>query len=455
MVSPPKEHALTNEFTGRWPLAMHAPDGLFSMSVNVLFGVVVVALLAAACRSLTRRYDQRAVPVMGVLAAFVFAAQMVNFPVASGTTGHLLGGTLTAILLGPWAGLVVMTVVVGFQALLGDGGITVLGPNIFNMGVVGTCLGYYVYRAVAGQREPGGNAARVVGAACFAAWLAVVLASAFASVQLAVSGTASLSRALPAMVGVHMLIGIGEALITAGVVAFVVRTRPELLYGQQATDAKPSGRGVIVVGLTGALVVAAGLSLLPMLWDYPDGLERVGLERGFIWEEPEYGPDGALAQLPAYPLGVRLGMLNDQVGVVHRYDSCATPLAAGDVLLRIDSTSTPDLAAAAQALGFDAQRRCFGTSVGSGLHVMLWRDGQERQFDMSSATAPRAGTVTPLLALLPDYALPGMPVLLGTSLAGVLGALVMFVVAGAIGRLLVRTPWRPTHVPVPPTPNSP
>ena len=115
-------------------LALHASDGLFSISVNGVFAVVVIAVLAVALRRLALRQDHRLAPGMGVMAAFVFAAQMVNFPIGSVTTGHLLGGTLAAILLGPWAATVVMTVVILFQALLGDGGTSTLGPNIFNMG---------------------------------------------------------------------------------------------------------------------------------------------------------------------------------------------------------------------------------------------------------------------------------------------------------------------------------
>ena len=265
-------------------LAMHAPDGLFSLPVNIVFGVVVLALVGVACARLARRQDHRLVPLMGILAAFVFAGQMVNFPVAAGTTGHLLGGTLAAILLGPWAATVVMAAVILFQAFLGDGGITALGPNIFNMGIVGTGLAYFVYRAFVGQAFD--RPVRVVAASFFAAWVAVPLASVFTSLQLAVSGTVSLSRALPAMVLTHMLIGVGEAVITAGVIAFVLKTRPDLLYGRTAAEGRPVGRLTLFLGLAVSLVIATGLSLLPRLWDYPDGLEFVGRELGFLAEEP-------------------------------------------------------------------------------------------------------------------------------------------------------------------------
>jgi len=417
-------------------LAMHAPDGLFSMSVNVVFAVLVVAILALAGRSLARRQDHRLAPTMGVMAAFVFAAQMVNFPVASGTTGHLLGGTLAAILLGPWAGTMVMAAVIVFQALLGDGGVTVLGPNIFNMGVVGTCLAYFVYRAIVGNAA--GSPARVVGAGFFAAWLAVVLASVFASLQLAVSGTAALHRALAAMVGTHMLIGIGEALITAAVVAFVLKTRPELLYDQPGGRTTPPRRGFILAGLAGSLVVAAFFSLLPTLWDYPDGLESVGIAKGFLHEPCAKDETGRITMLPAYPLGVRLAVVDGAVTAVHQYGQQATGLNEGDVVEAIAGRPTPDLASAATALGYEANARVFSVQRGHELIVAVRRGGRRQELTIRASSAPQAGTLRPLIALLPDYAVPGIEGLLSTSLTGVLGTIVMFAASFAVGRVFTR-----------------
>jgi cobalt/nickel transport system permease protein len=312
---------------------MHAPDGLFSLPVNVVFAVVVFALVAASCRVLSRRQDHRLVPLMGLLAAFVFAGQMVNFPIASGTTGHLLGGTLAAILVGPWAGTVVMAAVIVFQALLGDGGLTVLGPNIFNMGIVGTCLAYFVYRAFVGRAFE--RPTRIVAASFFAAWVAVPLASVFVSLQLAVSGTASLSRVLPAMVLTHMAIGIGEALITAGVVAFVLKTRPELLYDRPGGAGERVGRLTLTFGLAGALVVATCLSLLPRLWDYPDGLEYVGLVQGFLAEEARAAGDGSLALLPDYTVPGLSGIISTSVaGAIGTLVMFVGAMQVGRVLMR-------------------------------------------------------------------------------------------------------------------------
>ena len=285
---------------------MHVPDGLFSIPVSIVFTLIVVAVLAVALRMLSRQNDHRLVPLMGVMAAFIFASQMVNFPVGPGTTGHLLGGTLAAILLGPWAATLVMATVVFFQALIGDGGITALGPNIFNMGVIGTCVGYLVYRAVLGQATR--STARVVGASFFAAWVAVVLGSVFVSFQLAASGTVSLARTLPPMVLTHMVIGVCEALITAFIIAFVLRTRPELLYDHgREGESSPLSRPAVASGLVVSLLIASLLSLAATTWHQPDGFESVGLAQGFIADEPE--EDGGGTNLVNLALTGALGTL--------------------------------------------------------------------------------------------------------------------------------------------------
>jgi cobalt/nickel transport system permease protein len=164
---------------------------------------------------------------MGVMAAFIFAAQMFNFQIPGGTSGHLLGGVLAAVLLGPWAGTLVMACVVAVQALVfQDGGLVVLGANIFNMGVIGTLGGYAVYRSLC--RLLGGEDRARIPAAGIAAWLSVVVASAAMAIELALSGTTPLEITLPAMLGVHAVIGIGEALITMAALGFIAVTRADL-----------------------------------------------------------------------------------------------------------------------------------------------------------------------------------------------------------------------------------
>jgi cobalt/nickel transport system permease protein len=217
----------------------------------------------------------RQVPLMGVLAAFIFAAQMLNFTVAGGTSGHLIGGALAAILLGPWAAILTMTTVVGIQALVfQDGGLLVMGANILNMGIISVLVSYGVYRGVmvlAGGRRWG----LFVGGFA-AAWLSVVISAVATSVELAFSDTSPLGVALPAMAGVHVLIGIGEGLITVGALAFVAAARRDLL---EPSDKPVRGLGWATVGLVIALAVTL---FAPLASEHPDGLERVAEDLGFI-----------------------------------------------------------------------------------------------------------------------------------------------------------------------------
>jgi cobalt/nickel transport system permease protein len=206
---------------------LHAPDGFVSLPIAALMWAVTAAVVGYAVYRTNRDLDERAVPLLGVMAAFIFAAQMFNFPVVGGTSGHLLGGVLAAVLLGPWAATLVMTAVIAIQALLfQDGGLLIMGANIFNMGIVGTLGGYVVYRAIAGLL--GGEERGRLPAAGVAAWVSVVAAAVAMTLQLAASGIVPLQIALPAMVGVHALIGIGEALITVGALAFIGATRADL-----------------------------------------------------------------------------------------------------------------------------------------------------------------------------------------------------------------------------------
>jgi cobalt/nickel transport system permease protein len=206
---------------------LHAPDGFVSVPIAIAMWIVTGIVVAFAVRRTNRHLDERAVPLLGVMAAFIFAAQMFNFPVVGGTSGHLLGGVLAAVLLGPWAGTLVMTAVVAVQALIfQDGGLVIMGANIFNMGVVGTLGGYAVYRAIA--RLLGGEDRGRLPAAAVAAWLSVVAGSLAMALQLGASGVVPLELTLPAMVGVHALIGIGEALITVAALAFIGITRADL-----------------------------------------------------------------------------------------------------------------------------------------------------------------------------------------------------------------------------------
>ncbi len=206
---------------------MHIPDGFVNLGTAAVTYAGSVSALAYAVRKLRATLQERLVPLMGVMGAFIFAAQMINFRVAGGTSGHLLGGALVAILLGPWAGSLVITAVLVVQALLfQDGGLIALGANVLNMAIVGVWSGHIIYRLLS-RLVPGAAKRWVSGFA--AGWASVVLASACAAVELALSGVSPMGVVMPAMLLVHMLIGIGEGLITVGVLAFLAATRRDLL----------------------------------------------------------------------------------------------------------------------------------------------------------------------------------------------------------------------------------
>jgi len=208
---------------------VHIPDGFLSAPVWVAAGGIAAAVVAVSAARLGKQgLEEKQVPLMGVAGAFIFAAQMVNFPIASGTSGHLGGGVLAALLLGPWAGTLVMTAVLVVQALLfQDGGITALGANVLNLGILPCLLGFVLFRLL--RRLLPGLRGTLIGA-FLTAWLLTVLGAGLAAVQLALSGTVPLGLALPAMAGIHALIGIGEGLITAAALAFLLRVRRDLVH---------------------------------------------------------------------------------------------------------------------------------------------------------------------------------------------------------------------------------
>ena len=207
---------------------MHIPDGFLNVATVATTAVISAGGVANAVRVTGQKLKEKQVPLMGVLAAFIFAAQMLNFPIAGGTSGHFMGAAMAAILLGPWTGLLIMTCVLVAQCLIfQDGGLLALGANVLNMGIIGCFCSYYVYRlftALLGNSNKG----RLIGG--FAgAWIAILLASIACAIELAVSGASPLGIVLPAMAGVHALIGIVEGLITVAVLSAVAATRADLL----------------------------------------------------------------------------------------------------------------------------------------------------------------------------------------------------------------------------------
>lgn len=255
------------------PAPLHIPDGFLSVAISVIAWAVTIVMVGLAIKRSQDQLEERQIPLMGVMAAFIFAAQMINFPVAGGTSGHLLGGALAAIALGPWAAILVMTSVVGIQGLLfQDGGLLVMGANILNMGIITAFVGYGLYRAVSGQSR----SMRLLTAGA-GAWLGVMAAALMTSIQLWLSGTSPAQVVFPAMLGVHALIGLGEALITVAALAFIMQVRPDLLSKEQVKAR--GGRGWVVGGILIALLVVL---FSPLASAFPDGLERVAEDTGFL-----------------------------------------------------------------------------------------------------------------------------------------------------------------------------
>jgi cobalt/nickel transport system permease protein len=219
---------------------MHIPDGFLSTGVSVATWAGSAGGLGYALQRVNKTLGERQVPLMGVTAAFIFAAQMLNFTVIGGTSGHLLGGALAAILLGPWAGMLVLTSVLVIQALLfQDGGLLALGANVLNMAVIGVLAGWAAYTVL--RRLFGHRPWAVFASGFVAGWLSVELAALAAAAELAVSGTLAWQVVAPAMGGIYALIGVGEGLITVAVLGFLRVTRPDLLtLGQTAQVSEDS-----------------------------------------------------------------------------------------------------------------------------------------------------------------------------------------------------------------------
>lgn len=266
---------------------LHIPDGFLSLLISLLAWLLAVIAIAAAARRAQADLDERLVPLAGVMAAFIFAGQMINFPVAGGTSGHLIGAALAAIVLGPWLGMLVMTAVIALQALLfQDGGLVVMGANILVMGVAPALVGYGLYRAVAGRGRRVQLAVTAV-----AAWLSVMAAALLTALFLGFSGTISFPVVVPAMLGIHALIGVGEALITVAALSFILAARPQLMQ----RSATAGGRGWIAAG---ALVSLLVVLLSPLASGFPDGLEWVAAETGFL----QTARDAPFELLPDYTM---------------------------------------------------------------------------------------------------------------------------------------------------------
>ncbi|MEU2622548.1 energy-coupling factor ABC transporter permease [Streptomyces sp. NPDC007157] len=305
---------------------MHVPDGFIDAPTSAVTAVVATGALAVSLRGARRELDERTAPLAGLVAAFIFAVQMLNFPVAAGTSGHLLGGALAAILVGPYTGVLCVSVVLLMQGILfADGGLTALGVNITDMAIVTTVVAYAVFR---GLLKVLPRTRRSVTAASFvAALLSVPAASVAFTLLYAIGGTTdvSIGKVATAMIGVHVLIGVGEAAITALTVGAVIAVRPDLVYGARElrqglklrvngvlVDAPPSRsaptapvaartsrRALWITGLATSLVLAGFVSFYASA--DPDGLEKVAHDKGIDVKAQEH----AAADSPLADYGVK------------------------------------------------------------------------------------------------------------------------------------------------------
>jgi cobalt/nickel transport system permease protein len=289
---------------------MHIPDAVLAPHVVLVTSGVGAVGLMHGLRVVERQLKESTTSLMGMMSAFLFAAQMVNFPVGPGVSGHLLGGVLAAVIVGPWAGSVVIAAVLIVQCFLfRDGGVTALGANFVNMGLIGSVGGYAIYAPI--RRFIGGRRGTLI-AAMIASWFAVLLASGACAVELSVLGSrGDFFRVLSWMALVHAAIGLGEAVITGLVVRFILQTRPDLIGHDPEPPLEPetspkqgrsSWSGTVLAGLGISLGVAVFLS--PFASQLPDGLEFVGEKTGLLPDEASSPTVLVPAPMPDYQLAL-------------------------------------------------------------------------------------------------------------------------------------------------------
>jgi cobalt/nickel transport system permease protein len=248
---------------------MHIPDGFLTNRLALSLDVISGAGILYAARMAKVEFSNRMVPIMGVLGAFVFAAQMLNFPILGGTSGHLIGGSLLAILLGPLAGSLTMATVIIAQALfMQDGGLVAIGANIFNIGTV-TCLsGYAVFKLLGGYSDSG---KRLLLAGFLAGWVSLMISAACCALEMGLSGAIPLRAGLATMLGYHAIVGIVEGILTAGVLNFLKKVRPDLmeLNGSQKFGIAEWIGAILFVAIPLGILITAGSS------SFPDPLQKL------------------------------------------------------------------------------------------------------------------------------------------------------------------------------------
>jgi cobalt/nickel transport system permease protein len=218
---------------------MHIPDGLLDPVTTVILWIVTIVVLIISFKKIGNVFEdedsEKLIPYIGVLAATIFAFQFVNYPVPGGTSGHLVGGTLVGVILGPWAAVIVIFMILVVQALFGDGGITAIGANTFNMGIIGGIVGFYIVKLCVKilNKTNLKKETKVTVSTAIGSYIAIVLAAFFAGVEIGIGGAIPINIIVPIMVFWHLLIGIGEAAISALIVYFIYRAKPEFIMTEE------------------------------------------------------------------------------------------------------------------------------------------------------------------------------------------------------------------------------
>ncbi|MFX1411578.1 MAG: energy-coupling factor ABC transporter permease [Promethearchaeota archaeon] len=280
---------------------MHIPDGLLDPATLITLWVIVIAIMILGYFKMGNMFEkedsEKLIPYIGVLAAVIFAFQFVNYPVPGGTSGHLIGGTLVAVILGPWASVIILFLVLVVQSLFGDGGVTALGVNSFNMGIIGGVIGFYIVVSIVKilnhtsiRKEMKLTIATAIGS-----YIAIILASLACGIELGIAGAIPMEIAIPAMVYWHMLIGIGEAVISAIIIFYIYKVKPDIITTEPVMMEKLIkvnfekykrpiiSLSVIIIALM--LMISVGFTI-GILSEDPDGLERVIIDyNGESWLE--------------------------------------------------------------------------------------------------------------------------------------------------------------------------
>ena len=278
---------------------MHIPDGLLNPTTIIFLWLIVIGVMILGYFKIGKIFEkedsEKIIPYIGVLAAVIFAFQFVNYPVPGGTSGHLIGGTLIAVILGPWASVIVLFLVLVVQSLFGDGGILALGANAFNMGIIGGIFGFYIVVFIVKilNKTSLKKELKITIATAIGAYISIILAAFICSIELGISGTVPFEIAIPTMVYWHLFIGIGEAIISALIISYIYKVKPDFITTESMMMNKNIFINVVkykrpitsILAVTGVLMVMIAVGFtIGILSGAPDGLERVLIDQnGESW----------------------------------------------------------------------------------------------------------------------------------------------------------------------------